>query len=72
MRAVTTRASAALLLLLLLVSAPLVDALPNQVGAIRLAGLSLLWWYEGVAVPILAALVAVAWLPDPAPRSRPE
>jgi len=69
MRAVTKPATGVLLLLVLLAGFPLVAWLPNQVGAIRLAGLSLLWWYGGVIAPILAVLVAVASLPAGAPPS---
>jgi hypothetical protein len=72
MRAVTNRARAALLLLLLLVAFPVIAALPNQVAAIRLAGLSLLWWYGGVIAPVMAWLVAVVWLPEPPSPSRSE
>ena len=67
MRTVTTRGMAVLLLLLVLVVFPVIAGLPNQVGAIRLAGLSLLWWYGGVIAPVLAWFIAVAWLPDPPP-----
>ncbi len=72
MRAVTNRGKAALLLLLLLVAFPVIATLPNQVAAIRLAGLSLLWWYGGVIAPVLAWLVAVAWLPEPPSPPRAE
>jgi len=58
---------AVLLLLLVLVVFPVIAGLPNQVVAIRLAGLSLLWWYGGVIAPVLAWFIAVAWLPDPPP-----
>ncbi len=63
---------AALLLLLVLVAFPVLAVLPHQVAAVRLAGISLLWWYGGVIAPILAGLIAVAWLPGPPPSSRPE
>ena len=64
MRAVANPGAAALLLFLLLVSGPLVALLPGDIGAIRLAGVSLLWWYEGVVVPGAAVIVALVWLPD--------
>jgi hypothetical protein len=67
MRTVTNRGTAVLLLLLVLVVFPVIAALPNQMAAIRLAGLSLLWWYGGVIAPVLAWFIAVAWLPDPPP-----
>ncbi|PYO55131.1 MAG: hypothetical protein DMD83_20940 [Candidatus Rokuibacteriota bacterium] len=58
---------AVLLLLVVLVVFPVIAALPNQVAAIRLAGLSVLWWYGGVIAPVLAWFIAMAWLPDPPP-----
>jgi len=67
MRTVTNRGMAVLLLLLVLVVFPVIAALPNQVAAIRLAGLSVLWWYGGVIAPVLAWFIAMAWLPDPPP-----
>jgi len=67
MRTVTNRGMAVLLLLLVLVAFPVIVVLPNQVAVIRLAGLSLLWWYGGVIAPVLAWFIAVAWLPDPPP-----
>jgi len=72
MPTVTNRGMAVLLLLLVLVAFPVIVVLPNQVAVIRLAGLSLLWWYGGVIAPVLAWLIAVAWLPDPPPPRRPE
>lgn len=69
MRAVTNRTTGALVLLLLLAGFPLLGALPNQLAAVRVAGLSLLWWYGGVAAPLAAWLVAVIWIP--ASGSRP-
>lgn len=62
MRAVTNRTKGVLVLLLLLAGFPLIGALPHQLGAIRVGGLSLLWWYGGIAAPLAAWLVAVAWL----------
>ena len=47
------------LLLLLLAAFPVLAALPSEAGSIRVAGLSLLWWYGAVAAPTLAWLVAV-------------
>ena len=67
MRTVTTRGMAVLLLLLVLVVFPVIAGLPNQVAAIRLGGLSLLWWYGGVIAPVLAWFIAVVWLPDSPP-----
>ena len=67
MRTVTNRGMAVLLLLVVLMVFPVIAALPNQVAAIHLAGLSVLWWYGGVIAPVLAWFIAMAWLPDPPP-----
>lgn len=67
MRPVTTRTTGVVLLALLLAGFLLLGALPNQVASIRVAGLSLLWWYGGVLAPVLAVLVAVRWLAEPVP-----
>jgi hypothetical protein len=72
MRAVTKPAKGVLLLLVLLAGFPLIASLPNQVGAIRLAGLSLLWWYGGVIAPVLAVLVAGVWLAAAPPARQGE
>jgi hypothetical protein len=71
MRPVTTRTTGVVLLALLLAGFLLLGALPNQAAAIRVAGLSLLWWYGGVLAPVMAVLVAIHWLaePPPAPSS---
>ena len=58
-----TNRALGLFLLLLLAGFPLITVLPNQVALIRLAGLSILWWYGGVGAPLLAWLIAVVWLP---------
>ena len=51
----------ALALLLLLGAYPMLAAVPHDVGSIRLAGLSLEWWYAGVIAPGLAlGIVAVS------------
>jgi hypothetical protein len=72
MRVVMTRSAAAILLLVVLAAFLVIAALPHQIGAIRIAGLSLLWWFGGVIAPVLAAIIAIAWLPDspPPPRSK--
>jgi hypothetical protein len=59
------RSGAALLLLLVLVSGPLALLLPGDIGSIRLGGVSLLWWYEGLVAPVAAAAAAIRWLPAP-------
>jgi hypothetical protein len=67
MRPVTTRTIGVVLLALLLAGFLLLGALPNQTAAIRVAGLSLLWWYGGVIAPVMAVLVAIRWLAEPRP-----
>jgi len=47
------------LLLVLLAGFPLLALLPSEAGNIRVAGLSLLWWYGAVAVPALAWVITV-------------
>lgn len=72
MRPVTTRTTGVLLLALLLAGFVLLGALPNQVAAIRVAGLSLLWWYGGVLAPVLAVLVTIRWLAEPPAAPPPD
>jgi hypothetical protein len=67
MRPVTTRTTGVVLLALLLAGFLLLGALPNRVAGIRVAGLSLLWWYGGVLAPVIAVMVAIRWLADPLP-----
>lgn len=65
------------LLLLLLAGFPAAAALPNDAASVRVAGMSLLWWYGGVVAPVLAVAAGalVDWrraaeartAPDPAP-----
>jgi hypothetical protein len=72
MRPVTTRTTGVVLLGLLLAGFLLLGALPNQVASIRVAGLSLLWWYGGVLAPGLAMLVTIRWLGGPVPVPSPD
>jgi hypothetical protein len=59
------RAHGTVVVLLALIAAPPVAALlPYDVGAVRLAGVSLEWWYAGAAAPILAVLVAALSTPS--------
>jgi len=67
MRPVTTRTTGVVLLTLLLAGFLLLGALPNQVASIRVAGLSLLWWYGGLLAPVMAVLVAIRCLAEPPP-----
>ena len=61
----TNHAGTLIVLLLLLAAFPVIAALPDQMAAIRLGGLSLLWWYGGVVAPLLGVLVAIRWLAGP-------
>jgi uncharacterized membrane protein YccF (DUF307 family) len=70
MPVVMTRSAAAILLLVVLVAFLGIAALPHQISAIRIAGLSLLWWFGGVIAPVLAAIIAIAWLPGSPPPAR--
>jgi hypothetical protein len=44
---------------LLLGGVLLLTLAPFEIGTIRLAGVSLLWWYGVLAVPVLAVVVTV-------------
>ena len=46
-------------LLVLLAVAPVLALAPAAPGAVRVAGVSVLWWYAGLAAPLLATAVAV-------------
>ena len=54
---------AVVLLLALVAAPPVVALLPYDVGAVRLAGLSLEWWYAGAVAPILAVVIAALSTP---------
>ena len=58
-------------LFLLLGGVLLLTVAPFEIGTIRLAGVSLLWWYGVLAVPVAAGTVTVAALArrDAQPRS---
>jgi hypothetical protein len=49
-------------LVLLLLLPPLAAALPGTPAGVRVAGVSLLWWYAALLGPLGAALIAVAVL----------
>ena len=51
-----------IVLTLLLLPLPLLSLLPGAPGAVRVAGVSLAWWYAGVVGPALAAAVATVLL----------
>jgi ribose/xylose/arabinose/galactoside ABC-type transport system permease subunit len=44
---------------------------PFEAGTIRLAGVSLLWWYGVIVAPVLAVAVTVAAVAHGARRSAP-
>jgi hypothetical protein len=49
-------------LLVLLAVAPLLALAPSAPGAVRLAGVSLLWWYTGLIAPLAATAITIAIL----------
>jgi hypothetical protein len=49
-------------LLVLLAVAPLLALAPSAPGAVRLAGISLLWWYTGLIAPLAATAITIAIL----------
>jgi len=53
------RRTAITLLLGLLAGAVLLALAPAAPGAVRVAGVSLLWWYVAVAAPLAATAIAV-------------
>jgi hypothetical protein len=56
------RRTAIAALLVLLVGAPLLALAPGAPGAVRVAGVSLLWWYVGGIAPLLATAIAITVL----------
>jgi len=62
MSAVRWRWLGMLALTLLLVPLVLLAAVPGAPGTVRVAGVSLAWWYAGLVAPIVAAAVATALL----------
>ena len=56
------RRTAIAALLVLLVGAPLLALAPAAPGAVRVAGVSLLWWYAAVVAPLLATGLAIILL----------
>ena len=56
------RRTAIAALLVLLAGAPLLALAPAAPGAVRVAGVSLLWWYAGVVGPLLATSIAIVVL----------
>jgi hypothetical protein len=56
------RRTAIAVLLVLLAGAPLLALVPAAPGAVRVAGVSLLWWYTGLVAPLLATAITIAVL----------
>ena len=56
------RRAAIVALLVLLAGAPLLALAPAVPGAVRVAGVSLLWWYAALVAPVLATGIANACL----------
>lgn len=49
-------------LLVLLAVAPALALAPAAPGAVRLAGVSVLWWYAALLAPLVATTVAIVFL----------
>jgi len=49
-------------LLVLLAIAPLLALAPAAPGAVRVSGVSLLWWYAALIAPLIATALAIALL----------
>jgi hypothetical protein len=56
------RRTAIAALLVLLAGAPVLALAPAAPGAVRVAGVSLLWWYVGVVAPVLSTGIAAVCL----------
>lgn len=49
-------------LVLILIGLPALFLAPLDLGAVRIAGVSLAWWYGGVLAPLLAFVLTLAAL----------
>jgi membrane protein implicated in regulation of membrane protease activity len=63
---------AALVLVALLAVFPALALLPLDAASVRVAGVSLLWWYGGVVAPVLGAALATAFHRRPAAAEQPQ
>lgn len=61
-RSLEARRAATIVLLALIAGAAILAHGPFALGALRVAGVSLLWWYAAAAAPVAAAVVVVAAL----------
>jgi hypothetical protein len=50
------------LLLVLLAGAVLLALAPGSPGAVRVSGVSVLWWYVGAAAPVAATAITITFL----------
>jgi hypothetical protein len=62
MSAARGRRTTIALLLVLLAGAVVLALAPAAPGAVRVAGVSLLWWYVAVAAPLIATILTIAAL----------
>jgi hypothetical protein len=62
MSAARWRSFGMVVLTLLLAPLLLLALMPGAPGAVRLAGVSLAWWYAGVVAPAVAAVLATVLL----------
>ena len=66
------RAPAPLLLLLLLAGFLVLVGIPDDRASVRVAGMSVLWWYGGLVAPVLAVVIAALAARAPrGPSGRP-
>lgn len=56
------RRAAVVVLLSLIAGAAVLAHGPLALGALRVAGVSLLWWYAALAAPVMAVVVVIAAL----------
>jgi Na+/proline symporter len=53
------RRIAVVVLVVLLAVTPVATLLPGSPGSVRVAGVTLLWWYAALIGPLIAALTAM-------------
>ena len=54
------RRAGILALLALLALVPLLAIVPSAPGAVRVAGVSLLWWYAALVAPVVSTVLTMA------------